>query len=82
MEVESNEVSSTTFAERLAAARDAKDLSIDELSYAAEVRSSSLRRWEKAGSSPTLSNDLYRLALALGVSVEFLLFGVKEEALE
>lgn len=79
MAVESSEVSSGTFAERLTSTREARGLTIDDLSYKAKVPYSSLRRWEKGGSSPTLTNDLYRLTLALKVSVEYLLFGVEEE---
>lgn len=64
----------STFGDRLAAARDAAGLSQTDLARRAGVRLSSIRSWEDDQSEPR-ANTLQRVAGILGVSIMWLLTG-------
>ena len=66
-----------TFGERLAELRCTRGLTLDELCYKAQLPYAAIRRLEKDGAAPTLSDDLLRLAIALDTSPSWLFFGDK-----
>ena len=67
----------TTLAQRIAGARQATDMSLEQAAHSLAVKTQTLNHWETGKTSPR-SNKLQMLAGILGVSVVWLINGDEE----